>query len=143
MTPPTYHQLIHTKRNKRIIKNKRKALHACPQKRTRCVAIRILTPRKPNSAKRKIAVVEKPKIQIKKKIANKIVIKRQRRQRIVAFIPGEGHQLRQFSIVFLRGGRVRDLPGVKYRLIRGGKKNDLKGLDYRRQGRSKYGAKKP
>ena len=120
----TIRQLIKKPRILRRYKDKRPALQGCPQKKARCLRIFIMTPRKPNSAKRKVA---------------RIVVYSLNR-RAFAFIPGIGHNLQKHSKVLIRGGRVRDLPGMKYRLIRG--VEDLAGLKNRRQRRSKYGTKK-
>jgi len=120
---PTINQLI---RKPRVIqKNKPKypALDACPQKRGVCLQVKTMTPKKPNSALRKIARV---------RLSNG--------KEITAYIPGEGHNLQEHSIVLIRGGRVRDLPGVRYHVIRG--TLDAMGVEGRKQGRSKYGAKR-
>nr|BBH43090.1 ribosomal protein S12 [Spumella sp. NIES-1846] len=120
---PTLQQLIRKKRSKKIKKRKILALSFCPQKRGQCIKLTIVTPKKPNSALRKIARVS---------LSNK--------SEITAFIPGEGHNLQIHSNVLVRGGRVKDLPGVYYKIIRG--KYDCGGIKNRKQGRSKYGTKK-
>ena len=109
------------KRKKKI--NKTPALDKCPQKRGICTKLVLRTPKKPNSALRKI---------VKLRLSN--------RKLVYAYIPGEGHSLQSYSIVIIRGGRVKDLPGIKYHLVRG--KLDFKGLSIRKTSRSKYGAKK-
>lgn len=121
---PTINQLI--KKRRKVIKEKSKspALMSCPQKRGVCLQVKTRTPKKPNSALRKVARV---------RLTNKM--------EVTAYIPGEGHNLQEHSIVTIRGGRVKDLPGVRYHIIRG--TLDTSGIDTRRQGRSKYGAKKP
>lgn len=119
---PTYNQLYKKKRIKKIKKIKTPALQRCPQKKGICLKLVLRTPKKPNSALRKLA---------KLKLTNKKVI--------YAYIPGEGHNLQPYSTVLIRGGRVKDLPGVKYHLIRG--KLDLSGLKNRKSSRSKYGTK--
>ncbi|MFH1846454.1 MAG: 30S ribosomal protein S12 [Candidatus Omnitrophota bacterium] len=121
---PTINQLI--RKGRKVIKGKSKApaLQGCPQKRGVCVQVKTRTPKKPNSALRKIARV---------RLTNKI--------EVTAYIPGEGHNLQEHSLVTIRGGRVKDLPGVRYHIIRG--TLDASGVEARRQGRSKYGAKKP
>ena len=121
---PTLNQLYKHKRKKKKKINKTPALTKCPQKKGICVKIFTRTPKKPNSAIRKL---------VKLRLTN--------RRRIIAYIPGEGHNLQEYSIVLIRGGRVKDLPGVKYHLIRG--KLDFPGLKKRRTSRSKYGTKKP
>jgi small subunit ribosomal protein S12 len=118
----TFNQLLKNKKHKRQKKNRVKALKACPQRRGVCMKMVIMTPKKPNSAKRKVAWI---RLSTKKNI--------------FGYIPGEGHNLQKFSHVLLRGGLIRDLPGVHYTIIRG--KLDLKGIIVRRQGRSKYGTK--
>jgi small subunit ribosomal protein S12 len=121
---PTINQLIR-KGRKRIIKTtKSRALEACPQKRGVCTRVMTVTPKKPNSALRKVARV---------RLTNSF--------EVTAYIPGIGHNLQEHSVVLLRGGRVKDLPGVRYHIVRGAK--DTLGVDDRRQGRSKYGTKKP
>ena len=121
---PTIAQLL---RVPRIDKNKRgksPALKMCPQKRGVCLQVRTMTPKKPNSALRKIARV---------RLANA--------QEVTAYIPGEGHNLQEHSIVLVRGGRVKDLPGVRYHIVRG--TLDCQGVANRKRSRSKYGAKRP
>lgn len=118
---PTINQIVVNRKRKKK-KNKTPSLKGCPQKRGICVKIYNRTPKKPNSALRKVAKI---------RLATK--------KRIEAYIPGEGHNLQEFSVVLMRGGRVKDLPGVKYHLIRG--KYDLKGVRNRKQARSKYGVK--
>ena len=120
---PTINQLI--RKGRVVQKNKPKypALDACPQKRGVCLQVKTMTPKKPNSALRKIARV---------RLSNG--------KEITAYIPGEGHNLQEHSIVLVRGGRVRDLPGVRYHVIRG--TLDSMGVEGRKQGRSKYGAKR-
>jgi small subunit ribosomal protein S12 len=121
---PTINQLI--RKGRKVIKEKKKApaLQACPQRRGVCLQVKTRTPKKPNSALRKVARV---------RLTNGI--------EVTAYIPGEGHNLQEHSIVTIRGGRVKDLPGVRYHIIRG--VLDASGVEARRQGRSKYGAKKP
>nr|YP_009131370.1 30S ribosomal protein S12 [Trachydiscus minutus]AIB04105.1 30S ribosomal protein S12 [Trachydiscus minutus] len=120
---PTVQQLI--RKERRLIKRKSKAgaLKACPQRRGVCTRVYIITPKKPNSAMRKVA-----RIRLTSGFE------------ITAHIPGEGHNLQEHSIVLIRGGRVKDLPGVRYRVIRGAL--DTVGVTKRSQGRSKYGARK-
>ena len=125
-TMPTKNQLLRVYDQARQLKKttiKTPALRGCPQKKGVCIRVYTKKPKKPNSAFRKVAKV---------RLTNK--------QEVIAYIPGEGHNLQEHSVVLLRGGRVKDLPGVKYHIIRG--VLDLQGLAYRRQGRSKYGAKK-
>jgi len=121
---PTINQLV--RKGRRIIKRRSKApvLDGCPQKRGVCLIVRTMTPKKPNSALRKIARV---------RLSNG--------KEITAYIPGEGHNLQEHSIVLVRGGRVRDLPGVKYHIVRG--VLDSQGVEGRKKSRSKYGAKVP
>ncbi len=121
---PTINQLVRKSREKVSNRNKVRALKACPQKRGVCLRVYTTTPKKPNSALRKVARV---------KLTNG--------QEVTAYIPGEGHNLQEHSVVLIRGGRVKDLPGVRYHIIRG--TLDTQGLEKRRQRRSKYGAKKP
>ena len=121
---PTINQLIRKPRAKVLKRNKVPALKACPQKRGVCLRVYTTTPKKPNSALRKVARV---------KLTNG--------QEVTSYIPGEGHNLQEHSVVMIRGGRVKDLPGVRYHIIRG--TLDTQGLDKRRQRRSKYGAKRP
>ena len=121
---PTIQQLVRKGRAKLIDKSKAPALDSCPQRRGVCVRVYTTTPKKPNSAMRKVARV---------RLTNG--------KEVNAYIPGEGHNLQEHSIVLIRGGRVKDLPGVRYHLIRGAL--DASGVDGRKQGRSKYGAKRP
>jgi small subunit ribosomal protein S12 len=116
--------LVRSGRAKVNIKTKSPALQACPQRRGVCVQVKTMTPKKPNSALRKIARV---------RLTNSI--------EVTAYIPGIGHNLQEHSIVLIRGGRVKDLPGVRYHIIRG--TLDAAGVANRKQGRSKYGAKRP
>ena len=120
---PTVSQLIRMGRHALKKKTKAPALKASPQRRGVCVQVRTMTPKKPNSALRKIARV---------RLTNGI--------EVGTYIPGEGHNLQEHSVVLIRGGRVKDLPGFRYKVIRGGL--DTSGVSDRRQGRSKYGAKK-
>lgn len=119
----TIQQLVVTKRKKKNRKKKAPSLKNNPQKKGVCLKVYTRTPKKPNSAIRKIAKV---------RLSNKI--------NVIAYIPGEGHNLQEHSVVLVRGGRVKDLPGVRYHLIRG--KYDFQGLINRRKKRSKYGTKK-
>ncbi|HOD67636.1 MAG TPA: 30S ribosomal protein S12 [candidate division Zixibacteria bacterium] len=121
---PTINQLVRKGRRRVIEKTKTPALNSCPQKRGVCTRVYTSTPKKPNSALRKVARV---------RLTNQI--------EVTAYIPGEGHNLQEHSIVMIRGGRVKDLPGVRYHIIRG--TMDTAGVNDRRKGRSKYGAKKP
>ena len=121
---PTINQLVKKGRKKVVKRSKSPALQGCPQKRGVCVRVTTMTPKKPNSALRKIARV---------RLTNGI--------EVTAYIPGIGHNLQEHSQVLVRGGRVKDLPGVRYHIIRG--TLDTAGVEGRRQGRSKYGAKKP
>lgn len=121
---PTTNQLVRFGREKIKIKSKSAALKGAPQARGVCVRVFTTTPKKPNSALRKVARV---------KLANG--------NEVTAYIPGEGHNLQEHSVVLLRGGRVKDLPGVKYHIIRG--TLDTAGVEKRRQARSHYGAKRP
>jgi small subunit ribosomal protein S12 len=121
---PTINQLIRKGRRKVSVKSKSPALVGCPQRRGVCVQVMTRTPKKPNSALRKVAKV---------RLTNG--------QEVIAYIPGEGHNLQEHSIVLVRGGRVKDLPGVRYHIVRG--TLDALGVDGRRRGRSKYGAKRP
>ncbi|RMH51001.1 MAG: 30S ribosomal protein S12 [Zetaproteobacteria bacterium] len=121
---PTINQLIRKpRRDKRKI-NKVPALQACPQRRGVCTRVYTTTPKKPNSALRKVARV---------RLTNGY--------EVTAYIPGEGHRLQEHSVVLIRGGRVKDLPGVRYHILRG--VLDATGVEGRRQARSKYGAKRP
>jgi len=120
---PTINQLCKLIRKPKKLRNKTPALQACAQKKGICVRVFTRTPKKPNSALRKVARV---------RLSNKL--------RVTAYIPGEGHNLQEYSTVLMRGGRVKDLPGVKYHLVRG--KFDFVGLKNRKTSRSKYGTKK-
>ena len=121
---PTINQLVRMGREKIIKRNKVPALDACPQKRGVCIRVYTTTPKKPNSALRKVARV-----------------KLTHGQEVSAYIPGEGHNLQDHSVVLIRGGRVKDLPGVRYHILRG--VLDAQGVEARNQRRSHYGAKKP
>ena len=121
---PTINQLVRKGRQKIITRNKVPALDSCPQKRGVCVRVYTTTPKKPNSALRKVARV---------KLTNG--------HEVSAYIPGEGHNLQEHSIVLIRGGRVKDLPGVRYHILRG--TLDTQGVSSRKQRRSIYGTKKP
>lgn len=121
---PTINQLVRKGRKVITYKSKSRALDACPQKRGVCTRVYTTTPKKPNSALRKVARV---------RLTNSI--------EVTAYIPGEGHNLQEHSIVLIRGGRVKDLPGVRYHIVRG--TLDTSGVEDRKRGRSKYGAKKP
>ncbi len=121
---PTFNQLVRLGRKKRKSKSKSPALEGCPQKRGVCVRVYTTTPKKPNSALRKVARV---------RLTNGI--------EVTAYIPGIGHNLQEHSVVLVRGGRVKDLPGVRYKIIRGAL--DAAGVQDRRKSRSKYGAPKP
>ena len=121
---PTINQLVRKGRKRVIDKKKTPALDSCPQKRGVCLQVKTMTPKKPNSALRKICRV---------RLSNG--------KEVTVYIPGEGHNLQEHSIVLVRGGRVRDLPGVRYHVIRGAL--DAMGVDDRKRGRSKYGTKKP
>ncbi|HLA99856.1 MAG TPA: 30S ribosomal protein S12 [Bacteroidota bacterium] len=120
---PTINQLIRSSREKVTWKSKSPALERSPQKRGVCTRVYTTTPKKPNSALRKVARV---------RLTNSI--------EVTAYIPGEGHNLQEHSIVLIRGGRVKDLPGVRYHIVRGSL--DTAGVTDRKQGRSKYGAKR-
>jgi small subunit ribosomal protein S12 len=121
---PTINQLVRLGREELIFKSKSPALKNSPQRRGVCTRVYTTTPKKPNSAMRKVARV-----------------KLTTGMEVTAYIPGEGHNLQEHSIVMLRGGRVKDLPGVRYHIIRG--TLDTQGVQNRKQARSKYGAKKP
>ncbi|HKI78472.1 MAG TPA: 30S ribosomal protein S12 [Ignavibacteriaceae bacterium] len=121
---PTINQLVRKGRVRILAKKKAPALENCPQKRGVCTRVYTTTPKKPNSALRKVARV---------RLTNSM--------EVTAYIPGEGHNLQEHSIVLIRGGRVKDLPGVRYHIIRG--TLDTSGVEERKKGRSKYGAKKP
>ncbi|MBO7090430.1 MAG: 30S ribosomal protein S12 [Victivallales bacterium] len=121
---PTINQLIRKGRKVKPVKSRVRALDQCPQRRGVCLQVSTRTPKKPNSALRKYARV---------RLTNG--------QEVNAYIGGEGHNLQEHSVVLVRGGRVRDLPGVRYHIVRG--TLDTLGIDKRRQGRSKYGTKRP
>ena len=121
---PTINQLIRKPRTPPAARNKVPALQACPQKRGVCTRVYTTTPKKPNSALRKVARV---------RLTNGM--------EVTTYIPGEGHNLQEHSIVLIRGGRVKDLPGIRYHVVRG--TLDSVGVEARRNGRSKYGAKRP
>ena len=121
---PTINQLVRSARSKQIKRNKVPALESCPQKRGVCTRVYTTTPKKPNSALRKVARV---------KLSNGF--------EVTSYIPGEGHNLQEHSVVMIRGGRVKDLPGVRYHVLRG--ILDTEGVKNRKQRRSKYGAKRP
>ncbi|MBU0552710.1 30S ribosomal protein S12 [Myxococcota bacterium] len=121
---PTISQLVRKGRKKKVRKTTAPALQSCPQKRGVCVRVYTSTPKKPNSALRKVARVRLTT-----------------GMEVTSYIPGEGHNLQEHSVVLIRGGRVKDLPGVRYHIIRG--TLDSSGVTERRQGRSKYGAKRP
>lgn len=121
---PTINQLVHNGRKGTKYKSKSPALEGSPQARGVCTRVFTTTPKKPNSALRKVARV---------KLANG--------NEVTAYIPGEGHNLQEHSVVLIRGGRVKDLPGVKYHIVRGAL--DTAGVDKRKQSRSLYGAKRP
>jgi small subunit ribosomal protein S12 len=122
---PTINQLVRKGRVKIISKSKAPALDMCPQKRGVCTRVYTTTPKKPNSALRKVARVRLTKTNVE----------------VTAYIPGEGHNLQEHSIVMIRGGRIKDLPGVRYHIIRG--TLDTSGVADRKKSRSKYGTKKP
>ncbi len=121
---PTIQQLVRKGRNQKPRKSKSAALDSCPQRRGVCTKVYTTTPKKPNSALRKVAKV---------RLTNST--------EVIAYIPGEGHNLQEHSIVLVRGGRVKDLPGVRYHIVRGAL--DTAGVEGRKQRRSKYGAKRP
>ena len=121
---PTLNQLVRKGRETLEKRKKTRALESCPQKRGVCVRVYTTTPKKPNSALRKVARV---------RLSNGF--------EVTSYIPGEGHNLQEHSVVMIRGGRVKDLPGVRDHIIRG--TMDTSGVDDRRRGRSKYGAKRP
>ncbi len=121
---PTINQLIRKPRKRPVVRNKVPALDGCPQKRGVCTRVYTTTPKKPNSALRKVARV---------RLSNG--------NEVTSYIPGEGHKLQEHSMVLIRGGRVKDLPGVRYHILRG--VLDTDGVDGRRQSRSKYGTKRP
>ncbi|MFH1771402.1 MAG: 30S ribosomal protein S12 [Candidatus Omnitrophota bacterium] len=121
---PTIAQLLRKKRVPKRKKTKSPALVRCPQRRGVCIQVRTMTPKKPNSALRKVTRV---------RLTNN--------QEVTSYIPGEGHNLQEHSIVLVRGGRVKDLPGVRYHIVRG--TLDCQGVQNRKRSRSKYGAKRP
>lgn len=121
---PTINQLVRQPRVKKTRRSKSPALKECPQRRGVCVQVKTKTPKKPNSALRKVAWV-----------------RLSTGQEVIAYIPGEGHNLQEHSIVLVRGGRVKDLPGVRYHIVRG--TLDCAAVKDRKQSRSKYGAKRP
>jgi small subunit ribosomal protein S12 len=121
---PTINQLVRRGRKDRTVPNKVPALEACPQRRGVCTRVYTTTPKKPNSALRKVARV---------RLTNGY--------EVTSYIPGEGHNLQEHSVVMIRGGRVKDLPGVRYHIVRGAL--DAQGVKNRKQRRSKYGAKRP
>ncbi len=121
---PTINQLVRKGRKKPVHKSKSKALNQCPQRKGVCIRVYTTTPKKPNSALRKVARV---------RLTNGY--------EVTSYIPGEGHNLQEHSIVLIRGGRVKDLPGVRYHIIRG--VLDTAGVEGRKRSRSLYGAKKP
>ena len=121
---PTINQLLRKPRVAEVTKSKVPALEQCPQKRGVCTRVYTTTPKKPNSALRKVAKV---------RLTNQ--------REVITYIPGEGHNLQEHSVVLIRGGRVRDLPGVRYHILRG--VLDTQGVKNRKQRRSKYGAKRP
>lgn len=121
---PTFNQLVRKGRKEILVKTKSPALQACPQRRGVCVRVYTTTPKKPNSALRKVARV---------RLTNGI--------EVTTYIPGVGHNLQEHSIVLIRGGRVKDLPGVRYHVVRGAL--DAVGVQGRKKSRSKYGAKRP
>jgi len=121
---PTINQLVRKRRKPKKSRSKSPALKRCPQRRGVCVQVKTKTPKKPNSALRKVAWV-----------------RLSTGQEVIAYIPGEGHNLQEHSIVLVRGGRVKDLPGVRYHIIRG--TLDTAAVQDRKQRRSKYGAKRP
>jgi small subunit ribosomal protein S12 len=121
---PTINQLIRKPRTPQVARNKVPAMEACPQKRGVCTRVYTTTPKKPNSALRKVSKI---------RLTNGY--------EVIGYIPGEGHNLQEHSVVLIRGGRVKDLPGVRYHIIRG--VLDTQGVKDRKQRRSKYGAKSP
>jgi len=121
---PTVNQLVRSPREDKVVRNKVPALQGCPQKRGVCSRVYTTTPKKPNSALRKVCRV---------RLTNGF--------EVTSYIPGEGHNLQEHSVVLIRGGRVKDLPGVRYHTLRG--TLDTQGVKNRKQRRSKYGAKKP
>ena len=121
---PTINQLVRKSRKDKVVKSKVPVMEACPQKRGVCTRVYTTTPKKPNSALRKVARV---------RLTNGYEVS--------SYIPGEGHNLQEHSVVLIRGGRVKDLPGVRYHTVRGAL--DTSGVQNRKQGRSKYGTKRP
>ena len=121
---PTINQLVSKGRKSKVTRSKSRALKQCPQRRGVCTRVYTTTPRKPNSAIRKVA-----KVRLTSGVE------------VISYIPGEGHNLQEHSVVLVRGGRVKDLPGVRYHTVRGAL--DTAGVDKRKQSRSHYGAKKP
>ncbi len=121
---PTIQQLVRKPRTKKTYREKSRHMESCPQKRGVCTRVYTTTPKKPNSALRKVAKI---------RLTNGF--------EVIGYIPGEGHNLQEHSVVLIRGGRVKDLPGVRYHIIRG--VLDTQGVADRRQRRSKYGAKRP
>lgn len=122
---PTISQLVRSGRETVRVKTTAPALVSCPQKRGVCLRVYTTTPKKPNSALRKVARV---------RLSNGI--------EVTTYIPGEGHNLQEHSVVLIRGGRVKDLPGVRYHIVRGARNTDTAGVEGRKQARSKYGAKR-
>ena len=120
---PTVNQLIRKPRHMPVTRNKVPAMQACPQKRGVCTRVYTVTPKKPNSALRKVAKV---------RLTNQF--------EVIGYIPGEGHNLQEHSVVMIRGGRVKDLPGVRYHVVRGAL--DAQGVQDRKRGRSKYGTRR-
>lgn len=121
---PTINQLVRKGRKDKIVKTTSPALKQCPQRRGVCIRVHSITPKKPNSALRKVARV---------RLTSGV--------EVTSYIPGEGHNLQEHSVVLIRGGRVKDLPGVRYHIVRG--KLDTQGVAGRNQSRSKYGTKRP
>lgn len=121
---PTINQLVNTRREQARFRSDSPALHGCPQKRGVCVRVYTTTPKKPNSALRKVARV---------RLTNGLEVS--------SYIPGEGHNLQEHAVVLVRGGRVKDLPGVRYHIVRG--TLDTMGVENRKRSRSKYGTKRP
>ena len=121
---PTINQLVRNPRKSAVVKSKSPALEDCPQRRGVCTRVYTTTPKKPNSALRKVAKV---------RLTNGF--------EVISYIGGEGHNLQEHSVVLIRGGRVKDLPGVRYHIVRGSL--DLQGVKDQKQARSKYGAKRP
>ena len=122
---PTINQMVRKGRKPKPAKNTTPALRGAPQKRGVCTRVYTTTPKKPNSALRKVARV---------KLSNGM--------EVTSYIPGEGHNLQEHSVVLIRGGRVKDLPGVRYHIVRGARNGDTQGVANRKQGRSKYGTRK-